>query len=454
MSKIIKSSLTTMSQHCSFLEQLGGSNEVNNFRIAVYAKVLKLDEDENQGSTDIATLWGPEISHHSSKENSYKEDGLQRRNLGMPLTAPENSEEGRKRVSFDTGIPTNSSNIYDDDGTEPVVAASMEQPANGRESFNIDEEVSGALTRGGNRQKGIVSEGTQGENINKSANEDPTFESNDDDGVQRLLEIADSESFRIPDKTVATCLSYFMEGNGRTRHPTDMKSRGMPSINGRMLNKVLKVLFDLRKKVMLRSGGNPKAHGMKYITLIPTALRHRNVTYAKMSLMTDINGMAWTINGVEQTMLELGKSDRNKKEVTFSVIAILLHIQPEIVSPILREIAIEGLSSVGCTKWSYYQGINECLEKKRATVNLHDGSRARLIGRGYVDPFSTFILGTEVKKCSIPVQFTELFVEDDIIEGIKRAELMQRAVIWKISGVEKQALLGPLKEQFRYSNSA
>ena len=92
---------------------------------------------------------------------------------------------------------------------------------------------------------------------------------------------------------------------------------------------------------------------------------------------------------------------------------MLLHCKPELVSPVLEDMARKGLPRTGCEIWSYCRGTDACTDKLLYNVQLFtkDSLGRKDIGMGMVDPFTTFLEGEKIGKGRIVVRFTQFFVE-------------------------------------------
>lgn len=220
----------------------------------------------------------------------------------------------------------------------------------------------------------------------------------------------------------------------------------MDDINGRMKNGALKAMFTIRKGNLKEK----KVYGVRYTSLIPSLLRRKYITYPKISLLRGIDRKSWVISGIEKIKLELLKSDRNNKEVTFGVIALLLHCDVIMTSSVLRGVAQAGLETSGCALWRHCDGEKHCTDKLQASVSIYHvtSSQPVKIGSGMVDPFTTFLMGQELDKTSIVLQFARLDSPETSFNGLERQELLSRPVIWERSSIGRITILGPLDEHW------
>ena len=183
--------------------------------------------------------------------------------------------------------------------------------------------------------------------------------------VRAMFEIGE---ILLPGTLKARCLSFFLDGVGRMRHPSHLRPRGMEAINGSMLNLALRRIFNL--KMAKAKEERRRISGVRYMSLIPSGLYSRNITYPRIYLQRSSGSRSWYSSGIERIKLEISKSDRNRKEVTFGVICILLNYDPQLVERILEEISRVGNKSEGCKIWSRCDGGEDCLDRNRDTDKL------------------------------------------------------------------------------------
>ena len=429
---IIRSSFIAIANQCSFIECLSEdeSRGMNHVQLAVYLKVVKRNDG---GESELVTVWGPDVS--TGKTNADVIGELDRREKAV-------LDDGSGAV------------VVDGKTREEMVAGNSyhEYELNGIGVSNLGQQRN--LMNGGTPRHaaGVLEEACKDEGEKtEEATLSSKFLGSSAKWLSKVREIVLNGECVIPSETVAKCLSYFIDGNGRTRHVTSLKSRGMQSINGRMLNRVLKNIYDLHRIEEMQANDyqkSPKKNSIRYMTLIPNVLRRRYVTYEKLELLRDLNGEHWISYGMEKVMMELVKADRNRKEVTFAAIAILLHCRPELICPVLEELARKGILHQGCEIWSHCEGDKKCLDGLLHEVKLFDLSSVtkKSVGKAIVDPFSTFFMGNRVGDENIVVRITEVCSDGEEMNGIPISQVVGRSFIWKLKEVERVQLLGPVGE--------
>ena len=265
----------------------------------------------------------------------------------------------------------------------------------------------------------------------------------------KISEMSHDGIFEIPPDAVARCLSYFLDGSGCTSHPSYYKPRTVDSVNGRMLNRALKKVYN-SKLDRFREGRKKRLFGVRYLSIIPPVLRGKHVRYQNIALLRGIQGEAYTARGVQEVKLEIMKSDRNRKELTFGVLSTLVHCEPLFMDKILQEISLLGLGQEGCTHFKKcgVENTEECSEKRRDVLDLFSNTvdgKKQLVGRANVDPFTTFLCGEIIGRDSIVVRFVETLTDDQTLLKYSRNHL-KRPVIWKTENIRRVSLVGPLNE--------
>lgn len=394
LQNMFTSAFTTLAQVCQYIETTSDAHpDILPIRLGLYARIRM----DLEGSSDdkIFTVWGPEM--------------------------PDNNQPclEQQKPLVDT----------DDTKLSPTIAPSPHNAISKTLPGTPDSKL---------KEQSIAPSGeTNLASLASLASSRPP----------QLLSETDGE-FSIPITAVARCMSFFLDGNGRTRHPNSRKGQDMESINGRMLNRAIRGVFDIRKERMRSQ--KQRVSGLKYMSLIPDSLRKKNVTYPKISLRRGVDGKPWTVMGMERIRMELLKADRNRKEVTFGVLATLLHCDPGSVLPVVNGISTDGLNPSGCKLWSYCSDHSNCddIPKQCCEFTLGQRNDSVVVGKGTVDPFTTFLEGEEISSDSLVVRFSEILQEDRVIHDYPNERVLQRPVVWLKKNIRRIRLLGPAMENW------
>ena len=331
--------LFSIIQLCAHVESICGERfGSRSIRFGVYARVnarsTKNRDLELETGNHIYTIWGPKLDNERDR-------GCERQGVAMKdprSTFPIAQTEGV--ASEGTACTTGA-----------MDAVHNREGANANRTNNVG-----------------VKEG-------KCEGYDPQMARNRE--VRVMSEIGE---ISLPGTLVARCLSFFLDGVGRMRHPSHLRPRGMEATNGRMLNLALRRIFSL--KMAKAKEERRRISGVRYMSLIPSGLHSRNITYPRIYLQRSSGSRSWYSSGIERIKLEISKFDRNRKEVTFGVICILLNYDPQLVEPILEKTSRVVNKSEGCKIWSRCDGGEDCLDRNRDTVKLYlKGRKGKHLGR-------------------------------------------------------------------------